>query len=421
MNVKQDMLETVDLRSDGFEAWKSVEQAPIGFDYFNPWFRYAAVLVVSLIAGAGIWFLAGSTWLWAIAILLFFGIVSGVKAAYFYFGELRIGVLLAEVSKAHIAVGCGGREPLKRSIRDRIVIPWTAVNKDVTNLPINDKFMAIPVRPEALEQLTFETASTQATWDRLPYKRFLVSVKYNPEMSWVEIHATPNVFFIHLLSMVYPMIAVIKEVRIEERPPVVEARGTKVFTQEEANKYNSLVDSAWALIGEQLHLHDSTHLGKPGIFVRRRLTKAIRLFKQALGTNGDGWQSMWALGKIYQRLGDDREALSWFRRAFTINPKQPDVAREASLAAMNLGLGSEGVQFCLAAVDNEPNESGLVANLALAYLVNGDLPNALENAERAVREKPDDEMSRTVKEIIGKVARGYMPRPKRLVDLNRYI
>jgi len=52
---------------------------------------------------------------------------------------------------------------------------------------------------------------------------------------------------------------------------------------------------------------------------------------------------MWLVGKVHQRLGDPVAALSWFERTYQVNSSQPDVAREASLYAMDIGRGDAAV------------------------------------------------------------------------------
>ena len=104
----------------------------------------------------------------------------------------------------HVAVG---------SEVDRIVIPWSAVDADVDRVPIDSRFMAIPVLKGALDQLIYQSVEATATWDRRPYSCFIVEVRHNAEASWVEIHSRPNEFFVKLLNFVYPMIAVLRRER----------------------------------------------------------------------------------------------------------------------------------------------------------------------------------------------------------------
>lgn len=188
------------------------------------------------------------------------------------------------------------------------------------------------------------------------------------------------------------------------------------FTEVEAASHNTLTERGWKLIKGQLILSDNEPEGRPGWFACRKLKQAAQCFEQALRINPEGWSSMWALGKIHQRLGDYEASLQWFARAHDINPTHPDVAREAGLAALDCGNAGLAVRFCSAAADNDPGNAGLVANLALAHTLSGDDTNAIECAERALRVTPDDEISRTVLEFVRAVADGRRARPKKLLD-----
>jgi tetratricopeptide (TPR) repeat protein len=188
------------------------------------------------------------------------------------------------------------------------------------------------------------------------------------------------------------------------------------FTEAEAANHNALTERGRKLSKGQLILTGEEPEGRPGWLARRKLKQAVRCFEQALQINPEGWSSMWTLGKIHQRLGDHEASLQWFARAHSINPTQPDVAREAGLAALDCGDTVLAIRFCSAAADNDPGNAGLVANLALAHMLSGDDTHAIECAERAVCTTPGDEISRTVLEFVRAVADGRRARPKRLLD-----
>lgn len=197
-------MDGLDLHSDGTAAWEQVAREPIILGYPNPWFRFAVVFVIWLIAAAAVAFFGSDRAQIILAPIGALAIIAAVSSAYFLIGEKRVGALLAEISKEHFAVGC---------LADRIVIPWAAVDLQVQQVPLNNQFMAIPIDENALEALKFETRSLTASWDRKPYKRFIVTVQYNAEAGRVEIRAKPNEFLVHLLAFVYPMIAVLLERR----------------------------------------------------------------------------------------------------------------------------------------------------------------------------------------------------------------
>ena len=192
---------------------------------------------------------------------------------------------------------------------------------------------------------------------------------------------------------------------------------TQQLTDDEIARHNALYERGWDLTRGEMHLAEGGAGRRVGWFGRRKLKTAIECFQQALHINPDGWPSMWALGKIYQRLGEHATSLQWFERAHELNPAQPDVAREGGLAAMDVGDSRVAVRLCSAAVSIDPGDAGLVANLALAHVLNGNDAMALECAERAISMNPHDGISLKVRDFVHEVSSGSRERPKRFADV----
>lgn len=152
---------------------------------------------------------------------------------------------------------------------------------------------------------------------------------------------------------------------------------------------------------------------------KRRLKKAVELFKATLKINPSGWPAMWNLGKIYQRLGDHSEALAWFRRAHELKPDQPDVAREAGLEALEVGDYSTAKSYLESAIQSNPDDPGLVANLALAELLGGDAHSATRLANDAVARNPSDRISKAVARLADRVRSGKCHVPRSMAELRR--
>jgi Flp pilus assembly protein TadD len=187
---------------------------------------------------------------------------------------------------------------------------------------------------------------------------------------------------------------------------------TAGYSEREMDLHDKLFQKGCSLIEGRIILHGSLPLRKPGRSSRRKLQDAISCFEQVLAINAQNWSSMYMLGKIHQRLGNQTEALKWFSRACEINADQPDVAREAALSAIDTGDGKTAVTYCEAAIRLSPEEFGLISNLALAHLIAGDLTQAQACAEDAVRKAPDDKTSKRVRAIINEVADGKRRPPK---------
>ena len=189
------------------------------------------------------------------------------------------------------------------------------------------------------------------------------------------------------------------------------------LTDDQAREHNRVYQRGWELIKGELLIADRTPSRGPGWLARRRLRQAIECFDAALKIAPQGWQSLWAMGKIHQRLGELPEALGCFARAHQLQPSQPDVAREAGIAASDMGDGPAAVRFTRAAIASKPEDAGLVSNLALALLISGEIEQAKTAAAEAHARAPDDPITRTVHRIVDEVAEGKRPRPKTVREL----
>lgn len=189
-----------------------------------------------------------------------------------------------------------------------------------------------------------------------------------------------------------------------------DTRISRQLTEDEVREHDRVYQQGWALTKGHLLLAGADHLGRPGWLSRRRLRRALQW--AALQVFPDGWPSLWVMGKIHQRLGETTEALGCFARAHQIKPDQPDVAREAGIAASDVGDGQRAVQFTRAAVASAPNDPGLVSNLALALLINDQIQEAQAVAADALTRAPADPIARRVKVIADDVAAGKRPRPR---------
>ena len=183
-------------------------------------------------------------------------------------------------------------------------------------------------------------------------------------------------------------------------------------TEDQAREHDRVYQLGWSLTKGLLLLDGDDPSRRPGWFARRRLRRALGCFEAALQIFPDGWQSLWAMGKIHQRLGESAESLGCLARAYQLKPDQPGVAREAGIAATELGDGPRAVQFTRAAIALVPDDPGLVSNLALALLINRQVEEARAVAADAVARAPADPIAKTVRRLIEDVAAGRRPQPR---------
>jgi Flp pilus assembly protein TadD len=182
------------------------------------------------------------------------------------------------------------------------------------------------------------------------------------------------------------------------------------------SEHNRLYREASSVVFPLIEIH-----GKPQpkltSFQRSELQRGVGLFDQVLIINPRNWAAMWLVGKAYQRLQEFDQALEWFSRAHSVNPVQPDVSREAALAAMELGRPSEAIAFCKKAIEFKPSDPGLLANLALATLLSGDVKGADTIVQDALRRDPSDQITRRLADVCRAVLAGERPCPHHIRDI----
>lgn len=181
-----------------------------------------------------------------------------------------------------------------------------------------------------------------------------------------------------------------------------------------------LWQKACVLTEGELILHESQKREPPGFWSRLKLKRAQRLLQQILALTPDHWNSMWLLGKSVQRFGDERAAFEWFVKAWNQAPRNADVAREAALSAMHLGLSRHAVAYCEEALKLEPNDPGLTCNLALALIHDGKPLEALAKAKLAVEGNPSDGVSGNVMRLAQHLVQSGTSCPRNSAELQEY-
>ena len=185
-------------------------------------------------------------------------------------------------------------------------------------------------------------------------------------------------------------------------------------------KAQAIYDKACALTKGELILHENQGRKPPNFWIRFKLRRATKLFREVLELAPDNWASMWLLGKTVQRLGDEKTAFEWFVKAWDQKPKNVDVAREASLSAMNLGLARHAVEYCEEALRLDPQDAGLLCNLALAMLHDGKSAEAFTLAQQAIDRNPSDAVCKSVMKLAQHFVRTKASCPRNSAELDAY-
>lgn len=154
-----------------------------------------------------------------------------------------------------------------------------------------------------------------------------------------------------------------------------------------------LWEKACELTKGEIILHENQGLRPPGFIAWIKLKRASSLFKRILVLVPNHWNSMWLLGKVTQRLGNERGAFDLFNKAWDQKPGNIDVAREAALSAMHLGFSRHAIEYCEEGLKLEPNNPGMICNLGLALIHDGKPQEALTKIKLAVQLNPSDSVS----------------------------
>jgi non-specific serine/threonine protein kinase len=122
-----------------------------------------------------------------------------------------------------------------------------------------------------------------------------------------------------------------------------------------------------------------------------KLEEAAGLFENALQVKPDDYQSPTLMGMAYSGLGRKAEALEAYRRAWQLAEKHlelhPDDARALYLGATSLGrLGdwSRSLEWAQRALAIDPEDCGILYNVACAYALQGKADEAIDCLEKAV-------------------------------------
>jgi len=150
---------------------------------------------------------------------------------------------------------------------------------------------------------------------------------------------------------------------------------------------------------------------------REQLNQAIEYFERVIQINSQNLKAMWIIGKIWQRLNEHKTAFRWFVRAHEMDPSQPDVAREASIAAMEVDQPLEAILFCERAIAARPGDPSLKSNLALALLFSGKPKDAQKVARESLKQAPKDQITARLLKLIDDVVSGKKKCPHNMREL----
>jgi Tfp pilus assembly protein PilF len=129
---------------------------------------------------------------------------------------------------------------------------------------------------------------------------------------------------------------------------------------------------------------------------RTDLLEGIDLLNKVITEEPENWAAQWIVGKAHQALRNHRAAYESFRRAYATKSDNPDVGRELVIEAICVGSTKEAVATAQQLSIAHPENAGLAANTGLALLANGNLKEARESTELAIKLAPDDAITKNL-------------------------
>ena len=130
-------------------------------------------------------------------------------------------------------------------------------------------------------------------------------------------------------------------------------------------------------------------------FQRGELAKAAELYERACQANPDDYQAPALLAGIYKSLGRETESAAAQRRALQLAEKQiefhPDDARALYLGSgvlCQLGDRTRSLEWAQRALKIDPEEPGILYNVACDYALLGQTEEAIVCLEKSLRHNP---------------------------------
>ena len=194
--------------------------------------------------------------------------------------------------------------------------------------------------------------------------------------------------------------------------PLAAIEPPKITTDAE---HNAVYQKGAALISPHIRLLDRS--SKLTDAARADLRQGITYMQAVTQYNPRNWAALWIEGKAYQALDDNAAANKAFEAAYKLQPGNADVAREYAQSCLALGRLQEAINATRHAIEIAPEDAGLQANLALAYLIAGKNQDALRAVAASLRMNSSDPITLRLKKVIDDVLSGKRPQPRTIAEI----
>lgn len=145
--------------------------------------------------------------------------------------------------------------------------------------------------------------------------------------------------------------------------------------------------------------------------------RVLEMLEILLESRPNAWPIHWLQAKANHALGQTEQAYQGLQNARDLEPSNLDILREMAGICLEVGDATQAVSVAEEAAALAPDDPELIANLALAYLLDERLEAATKSAKAAKSLAPHDEVCTEVATLIQDVAAGVRKQPRRLSEL----
>jgi adenylate cyclase len=178
---------------------------------------------------------------------------------------------------------------------------------------------------------------------------------------------------------------------VELDPDLAEAHASRGLAISMRKQYDEAVKEFEIAIRLNPKLFEAYYFFARARLAQGKLAEAAQLFEQAAQANPEDYQSVSLLAMVYKGLNRLADAQAAYRKALQIVEKHlemhPDDARALYLGAgalCQLGERAKSEEWLARARRMEPDDPGVLYNVACGYSILGNLEPAIECLEQAV-------------------------------------
>lgn len=151
--------------------------------------------------------------------------------------------------------------------------------------------------------------------------------------------------------------------------------------------------------------------------VRDGLVKNVEELQGVAARNPDSGRAYLALGMAWYSLGNEKRSLGAFQKSAELDPEETATLKEWAGVCLALGHNDDALAICRKAVAVEPKNVELLGNLSVSQLLCGEVKQAQQTIEFALRLSDSDEVNNNLAKRIEQIARGERHHPKTLHEL----